>query len=100
MEHLRLFPPRPRVSPITATQCWCLCHKDEANDGTVINGLAGPGVPRVDVVGAATACDRCRDGHCPALSGRPPELAPKPRWNPAPLVACEPQADGGACGPA
>jgi hypothetical protein len=60
--------------------CICQCHTDETSDTSPpVRRTAGergvmavdPGSPRHAVM----ACDTCRDHHCAALSGRPPELA-------------------------
>jgi hypothetical protein len=119
-DHLRgLFPRALHHPPLVASgYCRCACHDSVEGDvqdvaqrtGAALAPLRAAGglgtiavaVTRVDE--AAVACDRCRDGHCPALSGRPPELsAPLSgrRWNPPTLVAAEPtaaQADGGGDG--
>lgn len=49
---------------MAATLCHCGCHS-----GASI--LAFHGVDVTDPIEAATACDSCRDSHCPALLDHP-----------------------------
>ena len=57
--------------------CVCQCHTDETSP-LAVRAEGQPGTLAVDrrsACHAASACATCRDHHCPALSGRPPELA-------------------------
>jgi hypothetical protein len=60
--------------------CVCQCHTDETSETSPPVGRAAGergalAVDRTSAWHAALACATCRDHHCPALSGRPPELA-------------------------
>jgi hypothetical protein len=65
--------------------CYCRCHVDELGHGR-------GGVPRAEALAAAVACARCRDFHCPALSGpaREPRRRPPP---PDPTAYQDPPSD-------
>ena len=57
--------------------CICQCHTDETSP-PVSRAAGQRGVLAVDrrsACHAVSACATCRDHHCPALSGRPAELA-------------------------
>lgn len=86
---------------LMAGNCQCPCHDTiEGNHADSAQRVRSPwprltrqgrgalAVSLTHVVEAAVACPVCRDHHCPALSGRPPELD-KPRWNPPALTAAE-----------
>ena len=87
--------------------CICQCHTDETSPP--VSRTAGQrGVLAVDrrsACHAVSACATCRDHHCPALSGRPPELARHfralPRSEPAvavPAASGASTADGAGKG--
>ena len=69
--------------------CVCQCHTDETSP-SVSRAPGQRGVLAVDrrsACHAISACATCRDHHCPALSGRPPELARHFRALPVPAPA-------------
>jgi hypothetical protein len=118
LHELRGLFPRALHHPalISCGFCRCACHDSVEGDVQAAAQKTGAALPPMRAAGglgtiavavtrpdeAAVACDRCRDGHCPALSGRPPELdlpLSGHRWNPPEPVAV-PQADGGEGGEA
>lgn len=76
--------------------CICQCHTDETSP-PVSREAGQRGVLAVDRRSAShaiSACATCRDHHCPALSGRPPELARHFRALPPSAPAVEVAAAG------
>lgn len=80
-------PPVPQLAVATPHSCRCWCHSEGALSGAAyeiseydaeapprINGIGNRVVDTRDPLAAAVACNSCRDRHCLALSGRPPEL--------------------------